>query len=169
MHFLNRLSRDARRGLESRMQRVDLLARRLVHPGERIRSQLGELRHLATRLTGAGARTLEERGWRVREAGLRLAARVPGVAEWRRSCRELARRLRDGARRRLEITSALLARLDAHLGHLNPQSVLERGYSITEDRQGRIVRDAGQIAAGDVLKMTFSKGWADTVVKRKGP
>jgi len=169
VHFAHRLSRIAVRGLESRMQRLDYFSRRLVHPGERIRNQLAELRHLATRLTGAWERALEDCGWRLREAGLRLAARTPGVAEFRRSCAELARRLREGARRRLEAVTALLARLDAHLKHLNPRSVLGRGYSITQDRQGLVVRDAARLAAGEELRITFSRGWAEADVKRKGP
>jgi len=167
LHVAHRLSRTVARGLESRMQRVDLLARRLVHPGERIRSQLGEVRHLATRLTGAWARVLEDRGWRLREAGLRLAACAPGVAELHRSCREMARRLRDGLRRRLEITNALLARVAAHLTHLNPQSVLERGYSITQDQQGGVVREAARLSVGQGVRITFSKGWAEASVERK--
>jgi exodeoxyribonuclease VII large subunit len=167
MHLAHRLSRDALRGLEGRMQRLDTLSRRLVHPGERIRNQLGELRHLATRLTGAWVRMLEDRGWRLREAGLRLAARTPGVAEFHRKCADLARRLRDGARRRIETAAALLARLHAHLKHLNPQSVLERGYSITEDRQGRVVRDAARLVTGQDVKITFARGWADAKVKSK--
>ena len=168
LHVAHRLSRTLVRGLESRMQRVDLLARRLVHPGERIRSQVAELRHLASRLTSAWARVLEDRGWRLREAGLRLAAGAPDVAEWRRSFRELARRLRDGARRRMEMTTAQLARLAAHLTHLNPQTVLERGYSITQDREGRVVRDAARLSAGQHVRITFSKGWAEASVERKG-
>jgi exodeoxyribonuclease VII large subunit len=167
-HLLRGLSRTALRGIESRMQRLDYLSRRLVHPGERIRNQLGELRHLATRLTAASARVLEGRGWRLREAGLRLAACVPAVAELQRGCAELARRLRDGARRRLEAAATLVGRLDAHLRHLNPHSVLERGYSITQDRQGRLVRDAAQIAVDDELRITFAQGWAEAAVKRKG-
>ena len=169
VHFAHRLSRIAVRGLESRMQRLDYFSRRLVHPGERIRNQLAELGHLATRLTGAWERALEDCGWRLREAGLRLAARTPGVAEFRRSCAELARRLREGARQRLEAVTALLARLDAHLKHLNPRSVLGRGYSITQDRQGLVVRDAARLAAGEELRITFSRGWAEADVKRKGP
>ncbi|HEX9686854.1 MAG TPA: exodeoxyribonuclease VII large subunit [Burkholderiales bacterium] len=168
MHLVHRLWRNAQRGLENRMQRLDVLSRRLVHPGERIRNQLGELRHLATRLSGASARVLEDRAWRLREAGLRLAACRPAVAELQRGCVALARRLREGARRRLEAATALLARLDAHLKHLNPQSVLERGYSITHDRQGMVVRDAGRLAVGDELRTTFSKGWAEATVKRMG-
>jgi exodeoxyribonuclease VII large subunit len=168
LHIAHRLSRDVRRGLEGRMQRLDYLSRRLVHPGERIRNQLGELRHLVSRLAGAWARSLEERGWRLREAGLRLAACAPAVAELQRNCSELARRLRDGARRRLEMAAASLARVDAHLKHLNPQSVLERGYSITHDRQGRLVRDARQLAAGVGVRITLSRGWADASVERTG-
>jgi len=98
---------------------------------------------------------------------LRLAARTPGVAEFHRNCVELARRLRVGARRRIEAAAALLTRLDAHLKHLNPQSVLERGYSITEDRQGRVVRDAARLVTGQDVKITFARGWADARVKRK--
>lgn len=168
MHITHRLSRNVQRGLEGRMQRLDTLSRRLVHPGERIRNQLGELRHLSSRLAGAWARALEEHGWRLREAGLRLAAHAPAVAELRRSSAELARRLRDGARRRFATAAALLERLAAHLKHLNPQSVLERGYSITQDRGGRIVRDAVQLAVGDELRITLSKGWAEASVARKG-
>jgi len=81
---------------------------------------------------------------------------------------DAAGRLRDAARRRLEKAAEALARLDAHLKHLNPQSVLERGYSITQDRQGRIVLDAAQLSAGAGVRITFSKGWADASVERKG-
>ena len=168
VHIAHRLSRNVQRGLEGRMQRLDTLSRRLVHPGERIRNQLRELRHLSSRLSGACARALEERGWRLREAGLRLAAHAPAVAELRQRCAELSRRLRDSARRRLGTAAALLDRLAAHLNHLNPQSVLERGYSITQDRRGLVVRDVAQLAVGDELRITLSKGWAEVSVARKG-
>ncbi len=164
----HRLLRVFRRGLEDRMQRLDFLSRRLVHPGERIRNQLAELRHLTTRLTGAWARGLEDLGWQARELGLRLMANVPDVAGRQRESAELARRLREAARRRVEAASTLLARLDANLKHLNPQSVLERGYSITESAAGRIVRDGAQLAVGEEVTITFARGRVGAQVKRKG-
>ena len=163
----HRLLRVVQRGLEDRMQKLDFLSRRLVHPGERIRGQLGELRHLATRLTGAWERMLEDVGWQARELGLRLIANSPDVEGRSRDSASLARRLRDAGQRRLEAAVALLARLDAHLKHLNPQSVLERGYSITEAAGGRIVREAGQLAPGEDVKITFSRGWADARIRSK--
>jgi exodeoxyribonuclease VII large subunit len=145
-HAGRRLLRLAARALEDRMQRLDYLARRLVHPGERIRGQLGELRHLAARLFAAWER---------------------GFDEPARRAADLARRLREGGRRRLDATAALLARLDAHVRHLNPQSVLERGYSITESAAGRIVRDASRLAVGEDIAITFARGRVDAEVKRK--
>ncbi|OGA22016.1 MAG: exodeoxyribonuclease VII large subunit [Betaproteobacteria bacterium RIFCSPLOWO2_02_FULL_67_26] len=142
----HRLLRAARRALEYRMQGVDLLSRRLVHPGERIRNQLGELRHLATRLAGAWERGREDLGWQARELRLRL---------------------REGIRRRLAAEAVLLERLEAHLRHLNPQSVLERGYSITESAAGGIVRDAARLAVGEDVTISFARGRVGAQVNRK--
>ena len=164
---IRRLQRAARRGLENRMQRVDFLSRRLVHPGERIRNQVRAAAYLATRLRGAWARTTEDLRWRVREQGLRLVACGPDVAALDREAAQLARRLRDCGRRRLEAADALLARLGAHLKHLNPQSVLERGYSITESATGQIVRDGARLAVGEDVTITFAKGRAGARVTRK--
>ena len=142
----HRLLRAARRALEYRMQGVDLLSRRLVHPGERIRNQLGELRHLATRLAGAWERGREDLGWQARELRLRL---------------------REGIRRRLAAEAVLLERLEAHLRHLNPQSVLERGYSITESAAGGIVSDAARLAVGEDVTISFARGRVGAQVNRK--
>jgi exodeoxyribonuclease VII large subunit len=164
----HRLLRVTRRALEERMQRLDFLSHRLVHPGERIRSQLSELRHLATRLTGAWERALEDLGWQARELGLRLVGAAPDVAGLARDSAEQARRLREAARRRIEAAAAQLARMDANLKHLNPQSVLERGYSITEAAGGAIVRDAARLKVGEDVTITFSRGRVGAQVKHKG-
>jgi exodeoxyribonuclease VII large subunit len=47
-----------------------------------------------------------------------------------------------------------------HLAHLNPQSVLERGFSIVERADGSIVRSAHALTQGETLRMTFAHGAA---------
>jgi len=168
MQLGDRLLRVAVRGLQDRVQRLDYLSRRLIHPGERIRHQLNELRHLSTRLSGAWERALEDLGWQTREIGLRLIACKPDVRGRTREAAELARRLREGARRQLEANTAWVTRLDAHLKHLNPQSVLERGYSITEGADGAIVRDGSRLALEEEVKITFARGWVGAQVRRRG-
>ncbi|UCF75448.1 MAG: exodeoxyribonuclease VII large subunit, partial [Betaproteobacteria bacterium] len=168
IHVSQRLARVGRRGLEDRMQRLDYLSRRVVHPGERIRNRQGELSHLASRLRAAGRREIEAGGWQLHAMGLRMRGVVPDVVGLRRVQEDLARRLRESGRRALETAAGLLGRLDAHVKHLDPHQVLERGYSITQAADGTIVRSAEQLKAGENVKITLARGWADAQVKGTG-
>lgn len=165
-HLRERLVRGGRRDLEDRMQRVDYLSRRVIHPGERVRNQQGELRHLASRLRSAARRDLDAAEWEVRSAARGVIGAVPDVPGCIRDCSVAARRLREGGRRLLEATGAMLARIEAHLKHLDPHQVLERGYSITQTSDGTVVRNSVQLGAGQDVKITLSRGWADARVKR---
>ena len=62
-----------------------------------------------------------------------------------------------------------LAALEAQLGQLNPESVLGRGYSLVRDAEGRIVRQADNLSAGDRLEIRFASGAADVSVERVKP
>ena len=168
LHWYHRLGRVMGRALEDRMQRLDYLGKRLVHPGERIRNRLDALQHLATRLRGTWQRSSQEHAWRVRESFQRLAATRADLLALVRENGEWARRLREAGRRRLDAAGTVLNRIEAHLKHLSPELVLERGYAITETEDGEIVRDSTQIVLGEELKITFAKGWAGAQVKRKG-
>jgi len=69
---------------------------------------------------------------------------------------------------RVEIAAAAVASAAAHLRHLSPQHVLDRGYSITETAAGTIVRDGSKLAPGEQLRITFAQGWAGAEVKERG-
>jgi exodeoxyribonuclease VII large subunit len=120
-----RATRDALRRIEYAMQTVDALARRLVHPRERLRTSRQLLGQLATRLALAAAR-------------------------------------------RMDLFDAQIARLKASLGSLNPEAVLERGYSLTRTAQGEVVRNAAKVQVGERLTTTLAKGWLESEVNKKG-
>jgi exodeoxyribonuclease VII large subunit len=69
---VQRISRETARKIEYTMQAVDALARRLVHPAERLRSSRQHLVHLAARLAAATAQHLGEFRRRLDVAGARL-------------------------------------------------------------------------------------------------
>ncbi len=163
-----RLGRVAQRALEERMQRLDYLTRRLIHPGERIRNQAQHLQHLASRLDSVGRRALESLSWQVLGLAQRFGVARPDLDALTRNKDELGRRLQQAASDRLNTAAIQLTGRAAHLKHLNPQLVLERGYSITESADGAIVRDSAQVAADEELKITFARGWAGVRVKRTG-
>ncbi|MCC7487186.1 MAG: exodeoxyribonuclease VII large subunit [Burkholderiales bacterium] len=166
-HSAARLRRAAARRLEDRMQRLDYLSRRLAHPGERMRARLAELGHLARRLAGAARHGLAGRAWGARELAGRLTAAAPDVAALAARNSDFARRLRQAARRRVESAGAAVAAAASHLGHLDPQQVLERGYSIAETAAGAIVRDASRLSVGEPLNIRFARGRAGVEVRHK--
>ncbi|MDQ4035688.1 MAG: exodeoxyribonuclease VII large subunit [Chloroflexota bacterium] len=65
------------------------------------------------------------------------------------------------ARRRMVVQSAL-----ASLRTLSPTATLERGYAVARTPDGRIVRDAGQVAAGDPMQVIVARGTVETRVER---
>ena len=69
----SRIARETARRLETAMQTVDALARRLVHPAERLRNLDQHLEHLVARLLSAASRHFEHFAARVRlvEANLK--------------------------------------------------------------------------------------------------
>jgi exodeoxyribonuclease VII large subunit len=120
-----RASREALRRIEYAMQTVDALARRLVHPRERLRTSRQLLVQLAARLASATAR-------------------------------------------RIDYFDAQIERFMASLASLNPSAVLERGYSLTRNAQGEVVRDAARVAEGERVTTTLSRGWFESEVRKKG-
>ena len=58
-----------------------------------------------------------------------------------------------------------LDKLASNLDHLNPESVLARGYSLVTSNTGQLVRDASTLKPGEALTLRFHRGLAQTRVK----
>ena len=159
------LTRTTHRLLEDHMQKLDYLQRRLVHPGERIAERQRHLAHLASRFSGAYKHAFETREWNLREAVQRLRAARPDLQTLERNAKDNGRRLADTMQRLFERANSRLARAEAHINSLNPQRMLERGYSITQTADGGIVRDSVLLQSGQALRLTFARGSAEAEVK----
>jgi exodeoxyribonuclease VII large subunit len=140
-----RLRRQMQHLLHQRMQHTDYLARRLVHPGEKIRQQQERLGHLQARLNAALLRLTD-----------RAQARF----------QPLPQRLQAAQTRDLQRKRDRLLRLEQNLRHLSPDSVLERGYSLVQQADGSIVRDSTRLAPAEPLTVTFARGQAEVRVEK---
>jgi exodeoxyribonuclease VII large subunit len=60
----------------------------------------------------------------------------------------------------LEIEKKEIKGVIAHLRSLSPQSTMDRGYSVVQSDDGKIVRDATKLKAGVVLRIRAAKGEA---------
>jgi exodeoxyribonuclease VII large subunit len=148
------------------------------------------LGNLEARLQRAAGRPLRDLTRRVDDIRARLV--VAGRATHRRGAHRvelLAARLRAASpfarlhtgRHRLErLTTQLRGRLVARLGEsrrrlagaigrldsLSPLAVLGRGYSLTRAADGRIVRAAREVAAGDPVNVRLGEGSLDCRVEQ---
>ncbi len=130
-------------------------------------------RAVAVRLTLAG-RLLDERAAvlaassRTRVTGARRRLAEVGGAVPRHSQRVLTRREKERsavAERVIASTARMLTRatesidpLARLVAELSPERVLERGYSLTRDTHGRVVRDAARLGAGEVIDTQLARG-----------
>ena len=160
--------REMRRGIESRMQYSDMLGCRLIHPGKQIDDQLARLQRLRERMTRCWLRDFEGGYWRLRELNQRLTAARLDVGRLVERQRGFHLRLRRATDARLETLAMSLQRGEANLAHLNPEAVLQRGYSIAYTADGDVLRNCAQADTGDTIRVVFAKGWTRARVVEKG-
>ena len=161
-----RLHRRITRDLETRLQLLDHLTRRLVHPGRRLVAQTALLAQLRTRLALAAERSLERGRWRLRDLADRAVRGLPALVPLEARVAGLAQRVRAAAFHGSAQRTARLESLVQNLAHLDPRAVLERGYAIVRDGEGRIVRRSAGLARGDALDLTFAEGGANARVEQ---
>ena len=82
----------------------------------------------------------------------------------RQTVDRLEERLESGIARRFQMVRDRLAKTAATLHALSPLSVLARGFSLTEDESGRLVRSANGIGNGDHIRTRLADGTIESVV-----
>jgi exodeoxyribonuclease VII large subunit len=77
--------------------------------------------------------------------------------------------LRSAQRSRLTLAEQRLARSVARLEALSPLAVLGRGYSLSWDQSGKLLRDAATVGLGDPVRVTLERGELDCRVEQTRP
>lgn len=138
-------------------------AERVIPSGDEFTAKVGSL--------GQRLHSTVRRGLAVRRASLEsLAARRPlsrphalvqaharRIDEFEAQIGSSTRRLTREHGRRLD---ALAGRLES----LSPLAVLRRGYSITQDAEGRVVTSADVLQSGDAISVQFAEGTANATI-----
>ena len=134
------LARAVERLLAACAQGLDRLAPRVGQPAARVAAQSRRLDQLASRLAAAAVQARHARGVELgTRGGLLLQA---------------GRDTLGGARHRL-------AMLHARLVALDPQRVVERGYSVVQTMEGALLSDPRQLSPGQQVKLTMARGTAE--------
>jgi exodeoxyribonuclease VII large subunit len=129
------------------LRRLDALQGTLVAGAARRVALVDErLRHAATRMARSCERLIERGTARMREARARLAG---------------------GAERAVEARRAEVARLAGQLDALSPLRVLERGYAVARDAEGRVLRRIADFPADRAFRLRVLDG--EVRARSEGP
>lgn len=168
-HLALRLQRSMTRRFEHAAQRLDRVAARLVHPRQRLESARLRLESLDRRLQVQLRTQLTRGDHQIQRLRLRLEIQRPDLPPLYARLHDLQRRLHRSAQAALELRQRHVETLAQHLSHLDPRNVLARGYSITRNQAGTLVRDPADVSPGSIIQVEFHTGQISASVLEKHP
>lgn len=125
----------------------------------RVESEERALEELRRRLAEAAARSVDRKSTRLAVTGERLGAAAPRrLRRLALESRQLHERLALAARGTLARARLRLEERERLCRGLSPEKTLARGFTITRDAGGAIVKSAAALAAGDRLDIEFRDG-----------
>ena len=148
--------------LQAKKEAMDGVVQRMnrMHPKRRLREQaqrIDELQGSILRCMRSQLRNKQDafKGMEKRRQRLHPETALARAGE---KLTFLKGRLIEDGKLRLLREKHRLESANARLGLLSPENTLRRGYSITMDGKGVVIRDAGQVKAGDPLLTRVAKG-----------
>jgi exodeoxyribonuclease VII large subunit len=164
-----RLLQAMRGRLQRQDERLHHLSRRLRHPGQRLQELAQRVDDLEARLHRAQGRLLQQQATRLGHLAQRLRQNSPALAIGRRQeqLRQIGVRLHTAMQHGQELRQRRLQGLVRALDAVSPLAVLGRGYAIVRrEADGQIIREAGEVAAGDEIEARLHKGRLLCTVKQ---
>lgn len=157
--------------LQRSSQQLLWLLKQLKHPGRRLQEHAQTLDMLEGRMLRATRQQLSTANRDVQELQRRLHTRSPVHTLQQQSDRldSTLQRLHRGVLQRLASQKAQLAQLARSLDGVSPLNTLQRGYSISFDAAGHVVRDLQSVQVGDTLTTRLTDGSISSVVTGQKP
>ncbi len=157
-----RLRSDVRRQLDNARRTIRTHQRRpsLVSPDALLNRQRDRLTALDQNLTGLLTRQLDRARTHLAHLGQTLTRLSPQSLHTQRvaAVDAATRRLHDAITHRLDRARTRIGDSYRHLEAVSPLKILDRGYTITTDDSGRVLRSATGINPGQRLTTRFPDG-----------
>ena len=132
-----------------------------------LQALVGRLAELAFRLARETARRIEYAMQAVDALSRRLVHPAERLRASRQILQQLEIRLASATARLFEQMHSQIRLAEARLANLGHTKVLARGYSLTLNSEGKILRDASGVAVGERIVTTLAKGQIESEVKSR--
>lgn len=154
--------------LAQQQRRFTRLQHRLQqqHPQLRLARQQTALFQLQRRLSEAMDQRLRRATRQQDRLQQRLAAQQPQGRLYRaqQQLQQWHYRLQQGMEKQLNHSRQRFGTLAAQLEGVSPLATLARGFSVTTDTQGQVVKKTQQLNEGDLLRTRLDDGWVESQV-----
>lgn len=158
------LERALGRLLVDKSQRLDYLARRLAHPGDKLRRQGQTLQQAQDRLQRGMASWFARQRWRLQLANSRLQRHQPQLAQQQAHVNRLSTQLQRGIRQLLAQGRQNLQQHAATLQAMNPEAVLSRGYAIVQKLDGHAVKSPQELRNRERVQLRLAEGLTEAII-----
>lgn len=158
------LVRAAANRLGTAQQSVDRLALQLVHPATRLAMATESLKVLASHLKASMVKLVGKRQASLDRNALALFRRAPRTDFLISRIDLLAQRLESSLGQQQAGRLDAIERIAAALGHLNPESILARGYAVVRDEYGDVIAGTRALTRGKTINLRLADGEADASV-----
>ena len=175
VHRVGQLERQLRQQWYKHLQHQQLDVARLQallkHPGQSLNDQSQRLDHIQARLEQAALKNLQTKHGRYNQRQASLLSSNPNVfiKSHTRHVMQLSQRLTTAQKSSLSQQSQRFSSLATQLNQLSPLHTLSRGYSVTQNEQGTVITETGQINAKQKLKLSLVDGHAMVKVEQVIP
>jgi exodeoxyribonuclease VII large subunit len=142
------------------------MTRQLKHPGRRLQEQAQRLDDLERRLMRGLTVKINQQQNLIKHYQTLMMVHSPAsrLQLLRQQHADFSRRLTTNCKQILERKSRALAASSMALQTVSPLATLARGYSISLDMNGKVIRQASQLKTGDFLQTMLGNGQVNSVV-----
>lgn len=133
------------------------------------REVAGELNYYREKLTAVFRKQIDHQRTRLQRIQEGYAFRRPLDTIYQSNQRldELQRSIGASLNYYLQLQRSRLEKLQQQLRAVNPEAILQRGFSICY-KDGEIVKDIAQLEENDPVRIQLANGWFDAEVQQKG-
>jgi len=158
-----RLPRVIERNLQRSAQNVDNLARQLVHPRQQLREKREKLLQASKQLSNKMRSKLSWHDTALSQQHRRFKAQQPDkkVRAELTNTHLLGQRLQRAQTTVLMLKEQRMNSIGEQLHTVSPLATLQRGFSITQDKDNKIVRSVSTVEVGSNVKIKLSDGELD--------
>ena len=165
----NNLHRYIRISLKDKLQKIQFLKGNIKNPLLILREQSQKIDNYELKLKQNMKLNYSNNKQRFNLAISKFREKSPAasIQENYSKINNIKELIKRGIKLKVSKNISALREFEKNLDILNPLSILERGYSIIQNKSGSSIKSISEVESGDILTARLNKGFLDIEVKNK--